>query len=180
MRKATKYEYFRTRKPVGSCPCALPKTSTIGKGRLLSSTSVVARALIMLLVLALFLFLLSLIPPNILQAIAAVAGAIASCVMAYFFAVLGIEYGKDRRELRNCTRGRFTPDRVAIARNFSAMRTSWGRMQYVRWLEDSSMDCLEALRRDTNIWPNGRRPQYDGDAGSVRLAQLDARWLDLD
>lgn len=136
-------------------------------------------ALGLIALLAGFLFLLASLPPFILRVVAWTMGSIGGCFVAVLLTALCIDYFIDRRSLRSF-KSNFSPDRAAIAQNFSILRTPWGRIEYVQWLEEISREHLDALRRDNNVWPEGRRPQYDGDEGSIRLAQLDARWLDLD
>jgi NACHT domain len=74
----------------------------------------------------------------------------------------------------------FVPSRGIIACDFGRLRTSVFRNRFVDWVERASIDHVDTLRNLQNSWPQGRRPQIDGDAASIRLAQLDARWLDLD
>ena len=70
--------------------------------------------------------------------------------------------------------------RPEIARQFLEFKTPTWRLRYVDWLEEVTINQLEALCKTSNVWPEGRRPQIEGDPASTRLAQLDARWLGLD
>jgi NACHT domain-containing protein len=81
---------------------------------------------------------------------------------------------------RKILRSGFTPVRSVIAQQFLSLKTSYFRMLLVGWFEVSAIDCLIQLRREGNEWPDGRRPQMRGDGSSVKLAELDARWLGLD
>lgn len=74
----------------------------------------------------------------------------------------------------------FSPDRSDISRDFLLLKTAAGRSRYIDYVETASFDYLEQMKNNSNVWPDGKRPQIVGDLASVRLAQLDARWLDLD
>jgi len=52
-------------------------------------------------------------------------------------------------------------------------------LSYVNRLEELTIEHVDAFKRADNLWPKGVRPQY-GDKASMKLAQLDARWLGLD
>lgn len=72
---------------------------------------------------------------------------------------------------------RFAPDRAVIAAQLAMLKSPWGRLKYVRWIEEVSSDHVEAFGREGNIWPNDKRPQQDGDEATIRLAQIDMKWL---
>jgi hypothetical protein len=84
----------------------------------------------------------------------------------------------DMRDIVQMTKT-FRPNRDSIARNFERLRTGWGRLSYVNRLEELTIEHVDAFKRADNLWPKGVRPQY-GDKASMKLAQLDARWLGLD
>ena len=74
----------------------------------------------------------------------------------------------------------FNPSRATIASQFNSLKTQLVRKSYVNWLEKVSIDHIETMRNLSNTWPAGKRSQINGDTTTVQLAQLDARWLDLD
>jgi hypothetical protein len=84
----------------------------------------------------------------------------------------------ERRSIKRMLKD-FRPERHEIAENFRRLRTGWGRLTYVTHLEEITLDHIDAFRRPDNLWPNGIRPQARDEA-SMKLARLDARWLDLD
>jgi len=116
--------------------------------------------------------------------------AIVGLVMSLFFGKAGVEGLKevvgfganlmaDRGRLRTFQKG-IPTRREEITLQFTALRTGFYRRKYVDWLERVTINSQEVLRESDNLWPDGRRPQMEGDRASVKLAQLDARWLDLD
>jgi len=74
----------------------------------------------------------------------------------------------------------FVPDRREIAKRFQSLKTYYFREKYVDWLERVSIGHIVELRSPANAWPRGKRPQTYDDPLASRLAQLDARWLNLD
>ncbi len=81
--------------------------------------------------------------------------------------------------LRERTR-RFSPAKIDIAELFWCFKTEVFRDKYVNWLEMNSIEFHRELGEESNVWPNGRRPQIPNDAPSVRLARLDAKWCGLE
>lgn len=130
-------------------------------------------------------FLANLIPKWLIEKIAFVLLVLGAAVAAVLVVIALFLIG--RLVYRQCVERfaltrmieAFRPDRLDIAKNFESLSTGWARLAYVRRLETLSINHLDDLRRDDNIWPNGTRPQTN-DAASMKLAQLDARWLDLD
>ncbi|MGM4916072.1 NACHT domain-containing protein [Tardiphaga sp. 813_E8_N1_3] len=143
-----------------------------------SIASVARRLATVLFTMILLLTIVARIPHAWISTVVFCLAALGCLAMSAIIGRAGFQCLMDFRDLKEM-KLRFAPDRTSIARDFLAMRTSWGRVKYVAWIGDKSVDAAEAFRRETNIWPNGRRPQYDGDQGSMLLAQLDARWLDL-
>jgi hypothetical protein len=86
---------------------------------------------------------------------------------------------KDARRLRG-VKAHFSAERSSISADFLAFETSIFRSLYVDHLETVTFDHLEQLKNALNVWPNGKRPQIPGDLASVKLARLDAKWLELD
>lgn len=96
-------------------------------------------------------------------------------------------YGISLRDLsldwanyRKISRQKFIPTRAVIAEQFTVFKTDYFRTLIVAWFEMNALDYLDVLQRADNAWPGGKRPQIRGDTASVRLAELDARWLHLD
>jgi hypothetical protein len=73
----------------------------------------------------------------------------------------------------------FRPIRHDIARDFTSLRTQWGKLRYVEELERLTVQHFEALKMEDNVWPNDVRPQGH-DLASTKLAEIDARWLGID
>jgi glycosyltransferase involved in cell wall biosynthesis len=86
---------------------------------------------------------------------------------------------RERKRLTTVSNS-FSPSRGIIAEQFLSFETTYGRRRYLDWLERASSNSAKILRDPSNIWPSGKRPQLAADEASVRLAQLDARWLDID
>jgi hypothetical protein len=86
----------------------------------------------------------------------------------------------DQTKYRTLMREKFTPSRSIIADRFLIFKTAFFRKRIVEWFERSALDHLDTMRLSTNSWPGGRRPQIKGDDASTRLAELDAKWLQLD
>lgn len=84
----------------------------------------------------------------------------------------------DARVLAQAKR-EFRGTRGEIDLVFSKVRTSAYRLKYARWLETHSTPFRDVLASTENRWPGGQRPNFS-DPGSIRLAQLDERWLGLD
>lgn len=74
----------------------------------------------------------------------------------------------------------FIANRDVIATAFKGFRTPFARTLYVDWLEREAGPRTD-LFPPNDAWPdNGRRPQFDNDPASGRLARLDAQWMNLD
>jgi hypothetical protein len=74
----------------------------------------------------------------------------------------------------------FAPERSKIAQQLKFIRTGFFRERYLEWVDRMSVDQLSPLRSRTNSWPDGKRPRLNSELLDARLAQIDARWLDLD
>lgn len=129
------------------------------------------------------LLLFYVLPINWKESVAllmAYVGPIISIIFFAIFACFGTKFlVGDIRKFKNYKKS-FNPSRCIIASQFSSFDTGLVRKWYVDWLEQVSIDHIEAMRNLSNTWPDGKRPQIDGDTTTVQLAQLDARWLDLD
>ena len=88
---------------------------------------------------------------------------------------------KDRKLYRLHVRT-FSPNRELVAKTFGEFSSVKYRGKYVQWLEESDLgdEDLKQLRNPENLWPKGKRPNINNDESSVRLAMLDAKWLNLD
>lgn len=87
----------------------------------------------------------------------------------------------DKRDFTEYRRIAPTPStRSEIAGQFCGLRTKIFRLRYVDWLEGATRGRSGRLQDPMNAWPDGQRPQMESDPASVKLAQLDARWLGLD
>lgn len=64
-------------------------------------------------------------------------------------------------------------DRKSISEHFLKLKTSQGRFNFVRKLEISGI-------RPTGEWEYGVLPNVNDDRGSILLAKLEERWLNLD
>ncbi|WP_298377143.1 NACHT domain-containing protein [Azospirillum sp.] len=74
----------------------------------------------------------------------------------------------------------FIANRDVIATAFKGFRTPFARTLYVDWLEREAGPRTD-LFPPNDAWPdNGRRPQFNNDPASGRLARLDAQWMNLD
>jgi hypothetical protein len=75
----------------------------------------------------------------------------------------------------------FRSDRPMTRRHimcqFETLKSSRGRLIYVRWLWNQAADLEVEIRG--SAWPARRRPNIGNDAASGLLAQLDERWLGL-
>jgi hypothetical protein len=111
-------------------------------------------------------------------------GVVSLAIFGLFLLVIGsriaMAFVSDWRMFHKIKSMMFNPMRQTIAQHFEAMRTPYFRMKFVDWLERVSIAYIDVLRDPSNTWPSGKRPQLDRDPASVKLAQLDARWLDLD
>lgn len=137
------------------------------------------------LLLQLWIFIESIDPAvaSMLKALAdyavIVVLAIIGITLVAPFVIYALRVASDYLSLKTTTR-QFVPDRQRIAAAFLSLQTEWMRLRYVAWLERASLDHIVQMRSPSNVWPNGKRPQPNGDGAAVRLAQLDAVWLGLD
>ncbi len=92
---------------------------------------------------------------------------IITCVLISFIS----RYIQDWLILRKLVRV-FSLTRSNINRQLHVYKTRWGRMEYVKFLQNQNI-------KPTGSWINGNLPNYKDEASSL-LARLEEKWLGLD
>lgn len=85
------------------------------------------------------------------------------------------DYLSDRKalnEFTNIVDDSYTVSRMKISSHLQTFRTSWGRLQYVRHLQERNFYAAGS-------WNEGTLPNYKDEASSL-LARLEEKWLGLD
>ena len=70
----------------------------------------------------------------------------------------------------------FGGSRAEIFVSLQNLDTKYFRLQYIEWVERHSRGLEDVLAKADNVWPDGRRPNYQ-DKASTLLAKMDERWL---
>ena len=89
---------------------------------------------------------------------------------------------RERRTLTSATES-FSGQRREIAEWLARFKTDTYRLRYVEWLDDvgSKQPAMRRRLEDkNNLWPDMRPPNFDNDAASIKLAQLEEQWMGLD
>jgi hypothetical protein len=100
-----------------------------------------------------------------------VAVGISAIAIIVFLIVQAINMGRDYRRLIKLSHAPLST-RAAVAREIKKMKTGFGRVRFVR--------SLNERKSPTGAWPNGELPNFEDDRASTMLAQLEERWLGLD
>lgn len=83
---------------------------------------------------------------------------------------------RDWRRLNHIKKKSLISSRREIAAWFRSFETSWGRHNFVKWLQELT---IQFDMRAQGSWPDARRPNSHSDFASELLARLDERWLGL-
>ncbi|MBK1841257.1 NACHT domain-containing protein [Azospirillum sp. YIM B02556] len=74
----------------------------------------------------------------------------------------------------------FVASRAKIAASFTRLKTQFVRRIYIHWVASRSFPPSGKIVRPLDFWPDGNRPEFPGDKASTQLAQIDAKWLELE
>lgn len=108
-----------------------------------------------------------------------IIGIISGIFFAMLFSFIAGNAFREIQRYRHAT-VEFIANRDVIATAFKGFRTPFARSLYLDWLEREAGPRTDLFPPD-DAWPdNGRRPQFDNDPASGRLARLDAQWMNLD